>query len=131
MIIEIDRKCGVPAYQQVADALSLRILTGRLAGGDVLPSVKELAVQLGLNPSVVRRAYDQLRALGLAAGDAGHGGPRVAEAAAEAAPPELVSDVVGRALDRVVRTAHDLGLPAEGLFHILQSLVRERYGTDQ
>lgn len=49
-----------PIYQQIMDQLVLFVSTGIMEPGDKLPSIRELASQLGINPNTVARAYTEL-----------------------------------------------------------------------
>jgi GntR family transcriptional regulator len=51
---------GVPLYLQLQRQVRQRILTGQLADGEQLPSVRELSAQLGLNPITVSKVYQLL-----------------------------------------------------------------------
>jgi GntR family transcriptional regulator len=48
---------GVPLYVQLQQQVQQRILTGQLADGEQLPSVRDLSAQLGLNPLTVSKVY--------------------------------------------------------------------------
>ncbi|OGF66823.1 MAG: hypothetical protein A2Y62_10590 [Candidatus Fischerbacteria bacterium RBG_13_37_8] len=61
---DIDTKSAVPAYQQVMQAIKLEIMSGRLKNGDQLPSIRDLAKLLKLNPNTVAKAYYNLEAEG-------------------------------------------------------------------
>ena len=61
MIIRIDQSLGVPIYQQVRDQVVAAIAAGELIEGDALPSVRALAVDLGINLHTVNKAYALLR----------------------------------------------------------------------
>lgn len=52
-------------YQQIVEYVTDGILTGERAPEDRLPSVRELAVDLGVNPNTVQRAYTELQDRGL------------------------------------------------------------------
>ncbi|WP_129717966.1 GntR family transcriptional regulator [Pedobacter sp. SYP-B3415] len=52
-------------YLQIADYVSDQILLGRWADGDKVPSVRELAVNLEVNPNTVMRAYEHLQQLNI------------------------------------------------------------------
>jgi len=54
-----------PIYLQMADALCDEILSGNLRDGDKIPSVREYAAELGVNPNTVVRAYDALSSSGV------------------------------------------------------------------
>ena len=59
-MISLDYRDGRPLYQQVKDDLRRMMLTGLLAPGEKLPSVRALATQLAINPNTIQRAYRQL-----------------------------------------------------------------------
>lgn len=123
MIIEIDYKCGIAPWQQIADGLAMRILTGTLPAGQALPSVKELSLQLKVNPNTVERAYQTLEALRLVRADAQ--GRWVVVPDEDRDLSALGSDITSRALQRVITQARELGLPAEALEERFRELMRE------
>ena len=58
--IKLDVKSGVPFYRQVIDQVKAAIATESLSPGDRLPTVRQLAVDLSINPNTVSRAYTEL-----------------------------------------------------------------------
>lgn len=60
MDIRIDPDSAVPIYQQIVHSIKHQVATGRLKPGEQLPTVRELAADLRINPNTVARAYDQL-----------------------------------------------------------------------
>jgi GntR family transcriptional regulator len=61
----LDLHSGVPVYRQIIDQVIGGIATGTLAGGDQLPTVRGLAVDLSINPNTVIRAYRELEIRGM------------------------------------------------------------------
>src|SRR5258706_11490895 len=61
----LDLRSGVPIYRQIMDQVVGAIATGALAVGDQLPTVRQLAVDLSINPNTVARAYRELELGGL------------------------------------------------------------------
>jgi GntR family transcriptional regulator len=61
----LDLHSGVPVYRQIMDQVSGGIAAGALAGGDQLPTVRQLAVDLSVNPNTVIRAYRELEIRGV------------------------------------------------------------------
>ena len=55
---------GVSLYEQLYRRIKDDILTGRLAAGEKLPSVRSLATELAINPNTIQRAYSQLETEG-------------------------------------------------------------------
>lgn len=56
----LDQHSGVPAYRQIIDQVLGGIAAGTLRPGDQLPTVRQLAVDLAINPNTVVRAYREL-----------------------------------------------------------------------
>src|ERR1700687_3409565 len=61
----IDLRSGVPVYRQLIDQVRGGIASGSLTAGDQLPTVRQLAVDLAINPNTVMRAYRELELGGL------------------------------------------------------------------
>ncbi len=70
---QIDLKSGVPFYRQIIDQVKAAIATGTIAAGDRLPTVRQLAVDLSINPNTVSRAYTELELTGLVETQMGSG----------------------------------------------------------
>jgi GntR family transcriptional regulator len=71
--IELDLKSGVPFYRQIIDQVRSAIAAGELGPGDKLPTVRQLAVDLSINPNTVSRAYTELELTGLVETQMGSG----------------------------------------------------------
>src|SRR5947208_6864972 len=56
----LDLHSGVPVYRQLIDQVLGGMAAGTLAGGDQLPTVRQVAVDLSINPNTVVRAYREL-----------------------------------------------------------------------
>jgi GntR family transcriptional regulator len=61
----LDLQSGVPVYRQIIDQVRGGIASGALTVGDQLPTVRQLAVDLSINPNTVVRAYRELELGGL------------------------------------------------------------------
>ncbi len=64
MLISLNYHDPRPLYEQLKENLRRLILTGGLAAGERLPSVRELASELAINPNTIQRAYRELEAEG-------------------------------------------------------------------
>jgi GntR family transcriptional regulator len=62
---KLDLKSGVPFYRQIVDQIRYGIASKRLLPGEQLPTVRDLAVRLEINPNTVRKAYSELEILGV------------------------------------------------------------------
>lgn len=63
-MIHLDYRDARPIYAQIADNLRQQIRAGVLQPQDRLPSVRELAAQLAINPNTIQRAYRELETEG-------------------------------------------------------------------
>jgi GntR family transcriptional regulator len=61
----IDLRTGVPLYRQLIDQVQAAIATGSLVPGDQLPTVRQVAVDLEINPNTVMRAYREMEIRGV------------------------------------------------------------------
>ena len=68
----LDLHTGVPVYRQLIDQVRSGIASGSLTAGDQLPTVRQLAVDLAINPNTVMRAYRELELGGLLETHRGH-----------------------------------------------------------
>ena len=112
MFIRIETSSGVPLSRQIADQIRAHSVSGVLAPGDRLPSVRQLAKQLAVNVNTVQLVYERLTAEGLLERRQGDG-----TFVSQTLPPgrarvqrELLADDVSRLAHR----ATDLGVsPAD------------------
>ena len=72
-MVLLDYRDARPIYTQICDGIRQQILTGVLRQGDKLPSVRDLATQLTINPNTIQRAYRELEQQGWIASVAGKG----------------------------------------------------------
>ena len=63
-MIRLDYRDARPIYEQVKDGLRRLMVTGVLAPGEKLPSVRSLAMDLAINPNTIQRAYRELETEG-------------------------------------------------------------------
>ena len=61
----LDARSGVPVYRQLIDQVLGGMAAGALAPGDQLPTVRQVAVDLSINPNTVARAYRELEIRGV------------------------------------------------------------------
>src|SRR5271170_2171401 len=73
LAFRLDLHSGVPVYRQIIDQVLGGMASGRLASGDQLPTVRQLAVDLAINPNTVVRAYRELEIRGVLATQQGTG----------------------------------------------------------
>jgi DNA-binding transcriptional regulator YhcF (GntR family) len=61
----LDQRSGVPVYRQIIDQVVGGIAAGTLVAGDQLPTIRQLAVDLSINPNTVIRAFRELEIRGM------------------------------------------------------------------
>ena len=96
MIITLDRESPQPLYMQLAEEIRSRILSGALPPGARLPTVRDLARQLGVTRLTVHNAYSQLQAGGLAEATVGRGTFVAEQPAAAASVSDLGQELSAR-----------------------------------
>ncbi|MGO9438776.1 MAG: GntR family transcriptional regulator [Terracidiphilus sp.] len=119
----LDAHSGVPVYRQIIDQVRGAIASGALTSGSQLPTVRQLAVDLSINPNTVVRAYRELELGGLLDTQQGTGTfigvqkiPR-ADAERDRQLSQIVADAVAR--------AGAAGFTVEDLAEQLRKLVNE------
>jgi GntR family transcriptional regulator len=122
MLVNLDPNDGRPLYLQIMDDVRRAIVVGTLRAEDPLPSVRELAAELVVNPRTVSQAYQELERYGVIYVRRGQGtfvSPAVRRGGGERRT--LVRAVAKRALLDARRN----GLGAEELVTMIQKLAAE------
>ena len=109
-MIHLDYRDARPIYAQIADNLRNQISAGILQPDDRLPSVRELAAELAINPNTIQRAYRELEMLGWIATVPGKG-CFVCGLCSQASAEQPLWDT----LDRAVAQLLDAGVSKEDL----------------
>ncbi|MEX2443437.1 MAG: GntR family transcriptional regulator [Alkalispirochaeta sp.] len=105
---------GRSIYEQIVEYIQNQVLTGERHPGDRLPSVRELAVELGVNPNTVQRSYSRLQESGLIYNQRGVG-YFVAENAGPQTRYLRRREFETETLPRVFETMEAVGFTAEEL----------------
>jgi GntR family transcriptional regulator len=123
---QLDLASGVPAYRQIIDQILGAIASGTLRGGDQLPTVRQLAVDLSINPNTVVRAYRELEIRGILTTQQGIGTfvttqpVPVDEAVRQRQLDQLIGDLLAR--------AGAAGLKSDEIMTRLQEFINEQRG---
>ncbi len=107
----LDGSSGVPPYLQLVHQVRQSLLLGYLREGDRLPTVKDVAADLVINPNTVVKAYRQLEHEGLAGGRPGQG--TFITATAASVPP--AQQDLRASLEAWLRAAAEAGLDDEAV----------------
>lgn len=103
----LDTRSGVPTYLQLVEQVRRALLLGYLSDGDQLPTVREVAAALVVNPNTVAKAYREMEREGLVAPRAGLG--TFVTGGADSVPAATYAKLSGR-LRTWLRSAHEAGL---------------------
>jgi GntR family transcriptional regulator len=121
-VLTIDARSGVPMYQQIVEQVKRSTALGVLQPGEQLPTVKQLALDLTINPNTVARAYRDLERDGVIETSPGRGS--FVKADGEAASMKVAaSDVARRAIETAVREAKAMGLSRQDVSHVVESIL--------
>jgi GntR family transcriptional regulator len=126
----LDGASGVPPYLQIVHQVRQSLLLGYLRPGDRLPTVKEVAVDLAINPNTVVKAYRQLEHEGLAGGRPGQG-TFITGTLAQASPPPRASEALRRSLRRWLDAAAAAGLSEEAITALIAAVRRDTTVEDE
>jgi len=112
-----------PIYKQLMAQLGRLIAAGQVRSGDELPSVREVASALGVNPMTVSKTYSLLEAQGLLARRRGMG-MVVTVQTPQAASLEARLELVRPGLARIAAEARQLELPPAAVIALLRTLMK-------
>jgi len=121
MSIEFDDR--IPIYVQIMDLIKRDMVTGRLKGGDKLPSVREMAESLKVNPNTVARAYQEMERERIVFTQRGMGTFTTKnEGMISIMKKEMAKDVV----DTYVNDMKNMGFHPKDMIEILKSRLEEK-----
>ncbi len=101
-MVHLDYRDARPIYAQIVDNFRKQILAGILQQGDKLPSVRELAADLSINPNTIQRAYRELEAEGWIASVTGKGSFVCGNSHANQAEQQPLWEELDKAADRLL-----------------------------
>jgi len=127
MFDHIDPRSPTPLYAQIASRLRVAIASGELHSGDGLPSVRQLAGQLRVNPATVVQAYRELEVEGLVSTRQG-AGTFVQEVAADRRDKEREQEARRLVRDLVAQAA-TFGITTTELRTAMEQELRSPAGT--
>lgn len=128
MLIRIQSSSGVPITRQIMDQIRTQCASESLLPGDRLPSVRELAKELAVNPNTILRVYERLTAEGLL--ERRHGdGTYVAENLPRGqvkAQREILQQEIERLAQRAIELGVDVTEVARQLVVVSARLEKQR-----
>ncbi|MEN6574734.1 MAG: GntR family transcriptional regulator [Phycisphaerales bacterium] len=126
MLLQIDYHSGQPIYRQVVDQIRRQVVTGQLREGEQLPSVRDLAAQLRVNPMTISKVYSLLEMEGLL--DRRRGVGLFVATLAKDKAGRTKADMLQEALTKAVVMAVQLGIPEDKVRDMLTRLY-QRYDS--
>lgn len=123
MTILIDNKSGQPIYEQIYAQIKSQIVSGVLSEDELLPSIRNLAKDLGISVITTKRAYDELEKNGFIYTAAGRG-CFVAHKNTEMLREEHLRQIE-QLLEAACRLAASVGIGAEELAEMLRLISEE------
>jgi GntR family transcriptional regulator len=119
MFLRVETSSGVPITRQIADQIRSYSVSGVLAPGDRLPSVRQLAKELAVNQNTILHVYERLTAEGLLERRQGDG--TYVSQNLQPGRAKLQRELLAGDLDRLAHRAADLGISAKEIHEQLDA----------
>ena len=123
--INVEDKSGVPLYRQIINQILTAIAAKRLQPGAKLPTVRQLAIDLEVNPNTVARAYRELEILGIITTQRGTGS-FVASKSNTARDEAVHRTRIENYADGIVAEAARIGISLKELVQALEDRMNDR-----
>ncbi|NUU61724.1 GntR family transcriptional regulator [Paenibacillus agri] len=123
--VQIDENSAEPLYHQIETQLRSLIISGVIAEGTLLPSIREFAGDLKCSVITVRRVYQDLENEGLLRTRQGTG--TFVSNVGEGARENYKRDAVTKALETAVDVAHSVQCTREELVELFKEIVERKY----
>lgn len=118
MWLEINPRSSTPVYQQVVDGVKELVARGILVPGERMPTVRELAVELSLNPNTIAKAYQRLEQEGIIETMRSRG--TFVARRTEVLDMEAVREQLAGLVEKVLVEAYHLGLNREDIKQLFE-----------
>ncbi|HVN70058.1 MAG TPA: GntR family transcriptional regulator [Candidatus Binatia bacterium] len=128
-VLTVDPRSGVPIYLQIVEQIKRSIALGVLQGGEQLPTVKQLAVDLTVNPNTVARAYRDLEREAVIETAPGRGSFVRADSVADS--PRVAAEIGRDALDVALREAKSVGLTRTAVRELFETVLERWFADDK
>ncbi|OMF38896.1 GntR family transcriptional regulator [Paenibacillus sp. FSL H8-0548] len=120
MSIEFDN--NMPIYLQIMNYIKKEIIIGNLKAGDKIPAVRELALQLQINPNTVQRTFQELEREQIVETRRGLGRYVTSE---ESKIMEIKKEMAGELLGRFIQGMQELGFASNDIVTIVSQAVEK------
>ncbi len=126
-LFSVNTGSAEPIYRQLVEQVRRCVAGGQLKAGDEVPSVRELAQALAVNPMTVSKAFGLLEAEGLLTRRRGLA-MVIAEQHRRAQPAADRIDLLRPTLERAARESRQLQLPASQALALFKTILNEQEG---
>ncbi|MFS8513247.1 MAG: GntR family transcriptional regulator [Planifilum fulgidum] len=126
MWFDVNPRSDVPIYQQLVDGVKKAVARGILAPGDKLPSVRELAGRIAINPNTIAKAYQEMEREGIIETLRGRGS-FIAEVQARSIDREEKKRRMREMLEKVLVEAYYMQMEEEEVLAMVEEIIREWY----
>jgi GntR family transcriptional regulator len=126
-VLTVDPRSGVPIYLQIIEQIKRSIALGVLQSGEQLPTVKQLAIDLTVNPNTVARAYRELEREQVIETAPGRGSFVRSNGVTES--PKVAAEIAGDALDLALREAKSVGLERGDVRRLFEDALVRWFGA--
>jgi GntR family transcriptional regulator len=127
-VLTVDPRSGVPIYLQIIEQVKRSIALGVLQAGEQLPTVKQLAIDLTVNPNTVARAYRELEREEVIETAPGRGSFVRSNGVTES--PKVAAEIAGNALDVALREAKSVGLERGDVRRLFENALARWFGEE-
>ena len=124
MPIQIDHKAPTPIFQQLVLEIERLLIIGELQAAEFIPSIRDLAVSLGINPNTVAKAYQILQHNGLVEPVRGKGLRLVAQKRSEMTRRR--QEILSQKIDLLIDEAQALGFSNLELLTLTKEHLKRR-----
>lgn len=126
MWFDVNPRSDVPIYQQLVDGVKKAVARGILAPGDKLPSVRELAGRIAINPNTIAKAYQEMEREGIIETLRGRGS-FIAEVQARSIDREEKKRRMREMLEKVLVEAYYMQMEEDEVLAMVEEIIREWY----
>ncbi|KRG12005.1 GntR family transcriptional regulator [Lederbergia galactosidilytica] len=112
-----------PIYLQIVDQVCGQIARGEIRPGEKLPSVREMAIQSGVNPNTIQRSYTEMERMGIVEAKRGQGSFVIED---EEIVGRLQQSMQKEIIEQFVGNMKDLGFSSSQIISGLESYLKER-----
>ncbi len=127
LLFQVFPTSGVPIYRQLVDQVRRHVASGRISAGDFLPSVRQVALELEVNPMTVSKAYSLLERDGVVELERGQG-MRVSERADTNGSMRQRQERLVPLVEQLLAEAYQLSISPRHVQALVARIIKERDG---